>query len=1462
MVYGVFHALGCSLPRQIWFVPQEFPWPKDWSVNPHLWAQHPGPCDEKYQALWQHIETKASDAVPFQVSRKATGRAQTYQTSAIIDGKVSPLKKARDGDVKPQYVAATFRHSQWLRQTRRLQSYIRHVNQAGNDTAHARAVWGSILRAAGFHHSFQCWWATCQYRTPGAPDAIPFLAPPSDVAMHIFDTMVLAFRAMEQDLHKASRQYARLRREQNPNMIFRDLKTGGQLGVDILTQSTTAVVEEVRHQEMAIVLQKPTDFAPDRPILCNGSQLAVIHHDSDCLWVEDTQHIAEGMTLAQPAHIGTEDELFHLFLETWKEMWGRHQDVSQDRWHTILDFARVHLPKHRMCWNPMDSDTLAQCIAQKKSTTTAGLDGVTLCDLKAMPAAALQNFTHMYRQAETTGEWPTQVLAGRVTCIAKTEEPQNALDFRPITVFSLLFRCWGTFHAKKAIRMLEPALPAELFGSRPHRFAGQIWSHVLWSIELAYEEGLPLSGVIADLRKAFNYLPREVVLEGCAIVGVPFPVLTAWAGALTNMPRRFQIHGSISRPAYSTCGLPEGCALSCLGMMVIDMMFHAWMLHFFPLCQPLSYVDDWQIMVSHPDAMQPTFQCLERFVDAMDMYLDQRKTSTWSLSADGRSSIRSQGFGLVASCRNLVAHVQFTRQHTNKTLMDRITRLTPLWPKLRMSASPYAHKVRALLSAAWPQGLHGIAATTVSHATYQALRSGAMKELKMDASGANAQVHLGLLEKCSVDPYCWSILQTLGLTRDCGSPPRVESVLADIARDQTSIPSNSITHTLFGRVQALGWHVTDSGLIHDMIGKFSLFEVSAAELRYRVEFHWPLVVAAAVAHRPCFAGLGEVDAPATREWLQSLDTTDRGLFRKILNGTHITQDGKKYCQEAELEVCPFCACTDSRYHRFWQCEHFEHRRRHVSPDDLRTILELPEAVSCSGWAIAPSTRLEWHQYFANLHLQGPPKIRHQGTLHMFTDGSCQMQHSAQLRFAGWAVIRASELGGQSYAGTELIDSGPLPGLLQSAIRAEVFAVMRATQSAENHEGPLHLWSDCAAVVRKMRKLIAGQSVRVNSMHADLWGEIERVLRHHSGQVSITRVAAHQKLQGNETFFAEWCFRNNEFADKCAVQANCDRETYFWSLQARHQQAHARARALSDLIQRVQLAISQDVVSLEPSELPDALPEECTLPLPDSPWTSLPSLHIPAGAVRWYGDPMVRLVISWFWQTLFAAAGPVRWISHFQLYIDFMMATGHPGPVHLHKWMEGTQVSHLTMQGFGFKQRSRWFAKILKETLRHMGISLHYGYGKPCSNMVLTFTGVVALPWPQERLEEIDRWMLACAGTTFRRQSKKIDALPYCVRNGSFTPVYVTTTGMWPSSRRAASYSNAVRKGKWESGGFKHECYFPFHIWDVILPIDELHHFSRWLLHQQAVLWLTIINHYEPLWTMEIPLKSHWNHRLF
>ena len=62
-------------------------------------------------------------------------------------------------------------------------------------------------------------------------------------------------------------------------------------------------------------------------------------------------------------------------------------------------------------------------------------------------------------------------------------------------------------------------------------------------------------------------------------------------------------------------------------------------------------------------------------------------------------------------------------------------------------------------------------------------------------------------------------------------------------------------------------------------------------------------------------------------------------------------------------------------------------------------------------------------------------------------------------------------------------------------------------------------------------------------------------------------------------------------------------------------------------------------------------------------------------------------------------------------------------------------------------------------------------------------------------------------------------------------------GRIPSCRTAREQPEHQSGTLWNHclvGGFKHEFYFPFHIWDVILPIDELHHFSRWLLHHQPV----------------------------
>lgn len=156
---------------------------------------------------------------------------------------------------------------------------------------------------------------------------------------------------------------------------------------------------------------------------------------------------------------------------------------------------------------------------------------------------------------------------------------------------------------------------------------------------------------------------------------------------------------------------------------------------------------------------------------------------------------------------------------------------------------------------------------------------------------------------------------------------------------------------------------------------------------------------------------------------------------------------------------------------------------------------------------------------------------------------------------------------------------------------------------------------------------------------------------------------------------------------------------------------------------------------------------------------------------------VLTILSWFWQTLHGSVDEVVWVSHFHLYADFMSSTGHPGPTHRGKWIDGAMEPHIRLQAFAYKQRTRWFVKILKESLRHHHVSLVTAYGRPYSQMLLMHTGLIALPWPKERLQYVDQWILKCCGNTLRRQTKLLESLPFIDYDCRFLPVAVSTAGL-------------------------------------------------------------------------------------
>ena len=112
----------------------------------------------------------------------------------------------------------------------------------------------------------------------------------------------------------------------------------------------------------------------------------------------------------------------------------------------------------------------------------------------------------------------------------------------------------------------------------------------------------------------------------------------------------------------------------------------------------------------------------------------------------------------------------------------------------------------------------------------------------------------------------------------------------------------------------------------------------------------------------------------------------------------------------------------------------------------------------------------------------------------------------------------------------------------------------------------------------------------------------------------------------------------------------------------------------------------------------------------------------------------------------------------------------------HVWRDGAEVTYLGLLGFGFRQRTRWFIKLHKETLKYMGVSLAMGYGRPDLPIVQMHTGVLALSGALQRLILAYKWMLAIAGQTFKRQSRLIVSPPFGHRKAVFPETYVSTLG--------------------------------------------------------------------------------------
>ena len=813
--------------------------------------------------------------------------------------------------------------------------------------------------------------------------------------------------------------------------------------------------------------------------------------------------------------------------------------------------------------------------------------------------------------------WPQQLLTGFTACLAKTDTAAAVSQFRPLVIFPAIYRSWATARARPLLRHIAELATDTQFGFMPGRECLEITFMIQALVEIMSLSQGDMQGLVTDVQKAFENIPRVPVLALTRHIGAPPPILQAWESFMTHMERRFQVRGATGPAHTSTAGVPEGCALSCVAMSVVDLAFHYYMKEFAPRVLPLSFVDNLGLLTAQVrDLFQGTV-VMQEFMAMWRLDLDHRKTWTWSTKLHDHHDLSTLGFEVKTHASDLGAQLSYTgRRHVDQ-VQQRIASLGPLWPKLRRMEAPDELKRQLLVAAFWPRALHGTAVCLLGASHLASLRTQAVRALGHGRAGAAPLVRLAMSPNLKSDPGYYHLLLVLDSFRRMASK---QDQLLPLWQEHHRQFRGSLKAGPFSKLYEvlapLHWTLLEPPWIQPRGGHaFDLLQIPTSVLHKLLETAWMEVVSASVHHRADFQGLTEIDRPTVLRAQRHLTPLAASQIVALQEGVFLTGRQQQRFDRFQTGLCPWCAVPDDLDHRCTSCRPLADIRAshsailqdwHTLPVAFRHRLlpgRFPDwehwqwslgelSIPCFDFAFAADVTVPWHD--------------------IFTDGSCLRPDQPECSLAAWACVSASQ--GRCLA------AGPLPGPCQSIDRSETMALVAAVTWAAREGVAISLWADSAYAITGMVRLISDPGALPYDTNSDLWQELQSLVQ--SGvSVQCQHVAAHREPSDCWSPVDDWTLRWNEAADKAAKAAHHMRAPEvlaMWRRLCAHQDHNLR------LLQRLQ-ALHSEVASKRQALLrapSEAEPEAERLNSED-----LDNQVLPAGEEASWLDDLARLQLS-------------------------------------------------------------------------------------------------------------------------------------------------------------------------------------------------------------------------------------------
>ncbi|KAK6762585.1 hypothetical protein RB195_023346 [Necator americanus] len=201
------------------------------------------------------------------------------------------------------------------------------------------------------------------------------------------------------------------------------------------------------------------------------------------------------------------------------------EKIIYDFYSDLFD-SHVHLPPHHL---REDGQVIPEALPSEirhaimsvRNRTAPGPDRIRPEHLKSLPPVLINTLARLFTRYLSECKVPKQWKTSKTVLLYKKGDPHDIGNYRPICLLSVIYKLFTRVILNRIEKVLDEGQPCEQAGFRKGFSTIDHIHTVSKLIEVSREYKMPLCLTFIDLKKAFDSVETEAVVEALDNQGVP-----------------------------------------------------------------------------------------------------------------------------------------------------------------------------------------------------------------------------------------------------------------------------------------------------------------------------------------------------------------------------------------------------------------------------------------------------------------------------------------------------------------------------------------------------------------------------------------------------------------------------------------------------------------------------------------------------------------------------------------------------------------------------------------------------------------------------------------------------------------------------------------------------------------------------------------------------------------------------